>query len=74
VVIGPIDPGKEQAMSIFTALDGIVAGYTAARSRYLTARTLGSLPIELRKDIGWPDAMDARIEPRTARPVRMMEL
>ncbi|TIX40018.1 MAG: hypothetical protein E5V40_14740, partial [Mesorhizobium sp.] len=34
--------------------------FTAARARYQTERAIHALPIELQKDIGWPEAADAR--------------
>ena len=36
----------------------IAAEFSAARARYQTERTIRSLPFELQKDIGWPDAFD----------------
>jgi len=45
-------------MSILSSIGRIAAEFTAARARYQTERTIRSLPIELQKDIGWPDALD----------------
>lgn len=51
-------------MSVFTALGNLATQYRTARSRYLTERQVRSLPAEIQKDIGWPEAQD----PRTAEP------
>ena len=45
-------------MSIMSSLGRIASEYSAARARYLTERAIRSLPAELRKDIGWPEAYD----------------
>jgi hypothetical protein len=45
-------------MSILSSIGRIAAEFTAARARHQTERTIRSLPIELQKDIGWPDAYD----------------
>ncbi len=45
-------------MSILSSIGRIATEYSAARVRYRTERTLRSLPIELRKDIGWPEIVD----------------
>lgn len=42
-------------MSIISTLQRIAAEFSAARVRHQTERTIRSLPIELQKDIGWPD-------------------
>jgi hypothetical protein len=55
---------QEEAMSIFTALGTLATQYRTARSRYLTERQVRSLPAEIQKDIGWPEAHD----PRTTEP------
>jgi hypothetical protein len=47
---------KEEVMSVMSALSHLVTEYRAARSRYLTERQVRSLPFEIQKDIGWPDA------------------
>ncbi|TIM25226.1 MAG: hypothetical protein E5Y61_25760 [Mesorhizobium sp.] len=41
-------------MSILSSVGRIATRYSAARARYRSERALLSLPIELRKDIGWP--------------------
>jgi hypothetical protein len=45
-------------MSILSTLNQIAVSYRAARTRYLTERAILSLPAELQKDIGYPDAFD----------------
>ena len=47
-------------MSILSAIGRLAAEYNEARARYLTERSIHSLPIELQKDIGWPDAYETR--------------
>jgi hypothetical protein len=43
-------------MSILRSIGRIAADFSAARARYHTEQTIRSLPAELQKDIGWPDA------------------
>ena len=43
-------------MSILSSLSRFAADYKAARSRYLTERSIRALPAEIQKDIGWPHA------------------
>lgn len=43
-------------MSILDTFSRFAADYRASRSRYLTERSVRSLPTEIQKDIGWPDA------------------
>jgi hypothetical protein len=43
-------------MSILSTIGRYAAEYRAARARYLTERQVRSLPTEIQKDIGWPDA------------------
>lgn len=45
-------------MSILSSIGQIATRYSAARARYLTERSIRSLPPELQKDIGWPDVAD----------------
>jgi hypothetical protein len=47
-------------MSILSSIGRIATEYSAARARYRTERALRSLPVELRKDIGWPEITDRR--------------
>ena len=51
-------------MSIISTIGRIAAEYSAARSRYLTERQVRSLPAEIQKDIGWPDAYASPRAPR----------
>ena len=43
-------------MSILSSIGRIAAEFSAARARHQTERTIRSLPAEIQKDIGWPDA------------------
>jgi hypothetical protein len=45
-------------MSIVSAFGRIAREYRSARARFLTERAIRDLPMELQKDIGWPDAAD----------------
>jgi hypothetical protein len=47
-------------MSLFSTITHLADEYAKARSRYLTERTLRSLPFEVQKDIGWPEVDDTR--------------
>jgi hypothetical protein len=47
-------------MSILSTIGRLAAEYSQARARYLTERSINSLPVELQKDIGWPDAYETR--------------
>ena len=47
-------------MSILSSLGRIATEFRAARARYQTERAIRSLPIELQKDIGWPEASDPK--------------
>ncbi len=49
--------------SILSTIGRIATEYSAARARYHTERAIHSLPIELQKDIGWPEAADAKPVP-----------
>ncbi|RWM72733.1 MAG: hypothetical protein EOR81_29855 [Mesorhizobium sp.] len=54
-------------MSILSSVGRIATRYSAARARCRSERALLSLPIELRKDIGWPEiVVDAQNSPRIA--------
>lgn len=52
-------------MSILSTLNRIAHEYHTARTRYLTEQSIRALPMELQKDIGWPDAYTTR----SARPI-----
>jgi hypothetical protein len=55
-------------MLILSSIGRIATRYAASRARYRSERTLLSLPIELRKDIGWPEiVVDAQNSPRIHR-------
>jgi hypothetical protein len=45
-------------MSIFSSIGRMASDYRAARTRYRTERAIRALPIELQKDIGWPEPDD----------------
>lgn len=47
-------------MSILSSIGRLATEISAARTRYQTERALRALPIELQKDIGWPEAADAK--------------
>ena len=49
---------EEMEMSILSSIERIAADFSAARARHQTEQSIRSLPIELQKDIGWPDAFD----------------
>ncbi len=51
---------KEKDMSIISSIGRIASDFSAARARYQTERMLRDLPDDIRKDIGWPDALDPR--------------
>ncbi|ESZ20487.1 MAG: hypothetical protein E5Y65_11965 [Mesorhizobium sp.] len=47
-------------MSVLSSIGRIATEFSAARARYQTERAIRSLPIELQKDIGWPEAADTK--------------
>ncbi|WP_164759191.1 MULTISPECIES: hypothetical protein [unclassified Mesorhizobium] len=52
-------------MSILSSVGRIATRYSAARARFRSERAILSLPIELRKDIGWPEiVIDPQNSPR----------
>ena len=51
-------------MSILSSIGRIASEFSAARTRYQTERAIRSLPIELQKDIGWPEAADLKTSTR----------
>ena len=52
-------------MLILSSIGRIATRCSAARARYRSECALLSLPIELRKDIGWPEiVVDAQNSPR----------
>ena len=54
-----VDKKRGNEMSILSSIGRIAAEFSAARARHQTERSIRSLPIELQKDIGWPDAFDS---------------
>jgi len=53
-------------MSVLSSIGRIATRYAAARARHRSERILLSLPDELRKDIGFPEILDARETRRAA--------
>jgi hypothetical protein len=51
-------------MSILSSLGRVASRYAQNRARHRSERELLSLPIELRKDIGWPEIADRRNDRR----------
>ena len=47
-------------MSILSSIGRLATEFSAARARYQTERAIHALPVELQKDIGWPEAADAK--------------
>ena len=47
-------------MSILSSIGRFATEFSAARARYQTERAIHALPIELQKDIGWPDTYENR--------------
>ena len=45
-------------MSILSSIGRIATEFKSARVRHQTERTIRSLPLELQKDIGWPEAVE----------------
>ncbi|MEO5322547.1 hypothetical protein PV773_04410 [Mesorhizobium sp. CC13] len=54
-------------MSILSTIGRLAAEFNATRARYLTERSIRSLPLELQKDIGWPEVADPRTGYRRGR-------
>ena len=55
-------------MSILSSLGRVASRYAQTRARHRSERELLSLPIELRKDIGWPEiVINAQNGPRIRR-------
>jgi hypothetical protein len=51
---------QENEMSILSSIGRLATEFSAARARFQTERAIRSLPIELQKDIGWPEAADTK--------------
>ncbi|PWK69104.1 hypothetical protein [Aminobacter sp. AP02] len=47
-------------MSILSSIGRIASQLNAAHTRYRSARSISSLPLELQKDIGWPETFDSK--------------
>lgn len=45
-------------MTLYSTLARVAAHWRYARSEARTRRIIASLPADVRKDIGWPDALD----------------
>ena len=55
-------------MSILSSIGRVATHYAQNRARHRSERELLSLPIELRKDIGWPEiVIDAQNGPQVRR-------
>ena len=50
-------------MSILNTISRLASDYRARRRRLATYLEISSLPHDIQKDIGWPDAVDERREP-----------
>ena len=53
-------------MSVYSTLSTIATEWRSARDEARTRRIVGSLPIEIQKDIGWPDSNAGRQLTRNA--------
>ena len=51
-------------MTILSTISRLAADYRARRRRLATYLEISSLPVELQKDIGWPDGAEERRKPR----------
>jgi hypothetical protein len=51
---------RRRTMSIYTALHNLAIEWHAAREEARTRRMIASLPVEVQKDIGWPDSVVSR--------------
>ncbi|WP_157016140.1 hypothetical protein [Mesorhizobium xinjiangense] len=47
-------------MSILSTISHLAVAVRERRSRARTERIIGTLPADIRKDIGWPDTWDRR--------------
>lgn len=54
-------------MPIIDTLSRIARDFRARRRRMATLSHLSSLPLDIRKDIGWPDPLERRPERRKHR-------
>ncbi len=53
-------------MTLYSTLARFAADWRDARSEARTRRVIGSLPAEIRKDIGWPDALNVDLRQRVS--------
>ena len=51
-------------MSVYSALSHLAAEWRTAREEARTRRIIDSLPVEIQKDIGWPDSHAIRLANR----------
>lgn len=49
-------------MSLLNAFDHFLVGFRSRRNRIRTERAIRSLPLDVRKDIGWPDGEERERE------------
>jgi Tfp pilus assembly protein FimT len=54
-------------MTLYSTLARVAADWRYARSEARTRRIIASLPAEVRKDIGWPDALEGDARRNTSR-------
>lgn len=54
-------------MSIYSMISNFATEWRVAREDAHTRRIVASLPIEIQKDIGWPDAQNIRHTVRNRR-------
>lgn len=47
-------------MFVISTIGRLAADYAAARNRRRTEKQIRSLPLEIQKDIGWPDLQPRR--------------
>ncbi len=53
-------------MTLYSTLARVAADWRDARSEARTRRVIASLPAEIRKDIGWPDALNVDLRQRVS--------
>ena len=57
-----IQTTKEIEMSLLNAFDNYLVGFRTWRARSSARRTIANLPLDVQKDIGWPDAYERQRE------------
>lgn len=55
---------EDTTMSIMRTIGRLAADYRARRRRLATYLEISSLPLDIQKDIGWPDSTTERREPQ----------